>query len=144
MEPKKIFPECHVKSTKDLAIDVLEEYKIFYNLLDSNGFTGVDDNYKIRQMINKIIYEIRRMQDFLIKTNTKSKVANAITKKLKKKDCCEATSRPKDDVCCEATSRLKDDDCCKSNITTQSADDDNNELDLNPKSDEEDVEAKDI
>jgi hypothetical protein len=56
-------------------------------------------------MINKIIYEIRRMQDFLIKTNTKSKIANAISKKLKKND--------------------------------------NNELNLNPKSDEEDVEAKD-
>jgi hypothetical protein len=113
MDPKKTLQECQPKSTKDLAIDVLEEYKIFYNLLNSNGFTGVDDNYKIRQMINKIIFEIRRMQDFLIKTNTKSKVANAITKKLKgskKDDCYEVISRSKTDDRSYVTSRLKDDD----------------------------------
>jgi ATP-dependent helicase/DNAse subunit B len=81
-----------------LAIDILEEYKIFYNLFSSSGFTGVEDNYKIREMLNKIIYEIRRMQDFMIKTNTKSKIANAISKKLKKKDCSEGTSRLKADV----------------------------------------------
>jgi hypothetical protein len=74
----------------------------------------VEDNYKIRQMLNKIIYEIRRVQDFMIKTNTKSKVANAITKKLKgskktEDDCCKATSRLKDDDC-EATSQPKSDD----------------------------------
>jgi hypothetical protein len=66
-----------------LAVEILEEYKIFFNLFSSNGFTGVEDNYKIREMLNKIIYEIRRMQDFMIKTNTKSKISNAITKKLK-------------------------------------------------------------
>jgi hypothetical protein len=110
MESRKILAECQARSTKDLAIDVLEEYKIFYNLFSSNGFTGVEDNYKIREMLNKLIYEIRKMQDFMIKTNTKSKVANAISKKLKKKeyveenngevnDCSEGTSRPKvDDV----------------------------------------------
>jgi hypothetical protein len=84
-----------------LAVEILEEYKIFFNLFSSNGFTGVEDNYKIREMLNKIIYEIRRMQDFMIKTNTKSKVTNAITKKLKgsKKDndCFFETSRPKAD-----------------------------------------------
>jgi hypothetical protein len=113
MDPKKTLQECQPKSTKDLAVDILEEYKIFYNLLHSSGFTGVDDNYKIRQMLNKIIYEIRRMQDFMIKTNTKSKVANAITKKLKgskKTDRSSATSHLKDDDCCEATSRSKTDD----------------------------------
>jgi hypothetical protein len=71
------------------------------------------------------------MQDFMIKTNTKSKVANAITKKLKgskKADRSSATSRLKDDDCCEATSRSKTDD----------------ELNLNLKSDEEEAEVKDI
>jgi hypothetical protein len=82
--------ECQAKSTRDLAVEVLEEYKIFFNLFSSNGFTGVEDNYKIREMLNKIIFEIRRMQDFMIKTNTKSKVSNAISKKLK-------GSNPKDE-----------------------------------------------
>jgi hypothetical protein len=88
MEPKKTLLECQARSTRDLAVEVLEEYKIFFNLFSSNGFTGVEDNYKIREMLNKIIFEIRRMQDFMIKTNAKSKVSNAISKKLKgsKKD----------------------------------------------------------
>jgi hypothetical protein len=83
MEPKKTLLECHVKSTKDLIIEILEEYKILFNLLNSNGFTGVDDNYRIRLMLNKIIHEIRRVQDFMIKLSSKSKIANAISKKLK-------------------------------------------------------------
>jgi hypothetical protein len=118
MDPKKTFQECQPKSTKDLVIDILEEYKILFNLLHSSGFTGVEDNYKIRQMLNKIIFEIRRIQDFMIKTNTKSKISNAITKKLKgsKKsdDCYEVTSRSKVDDRSFAMSRLKDDDdCCE-------------------------------
>jgi len=91
MESKKTLLECQPRSTKDLAIDILEEYKIFYNLFSSNGFTGIEDNYRIREMINKIIFEIRKMQDFMIKTNSKSKVANAISKKLKKKTNDEHT-----------------------------------------------------
>jgi hypothetical protein len=101
MESKKILVECLPKSTKDLAIDILEEYKIFYNLFSSSGFTGIEDNYKIREMLNKIIYEIRRMQDFMIKTNTKSKVANAISKKLKKtKEEVEENNKEDSDDCC--------------------------------------------
>jgi hypothetical protein len=86
MEPKKTLLECHVKSTKELVIDILEEYKVLFNLFNSNGFTGVDDNYRIRLMLNKIIHEIRRVQDFMIKINNKSKIANAITKKLEDKN----------------------------------------------------------
>jgi hypothetical protein len=97
MESKKILAECQPRSTKDLAIDILEEYKIFYNLFSSSGFTGIEDNYKIREMLNKIIFEIRRMQDFMIKTNTKSKVANAISKKLKKKEYVEENNKEDED-----------------------------------------------
>jgi hypothetical protein len=85
-QKKKISLECHVKSTKELAIDILEEYKVLFNLFNSNGFTGVDDNYKIRLMLNKIIHEIRRVQDFMIKINSKSKINNAIIKKLEDKN----------------------------------------------------------
>jgi hypothetical protein len=52
-------------------------------------------------MLNKIIHEIRRVQDFMIKINNKSKIANAITKKLEDKnprnDCYEITLQPKTD-----------------------------------------------
>jgi hypothetical protein len=105
MEPKKTFLECHVKSTKELVIEILEEYKILFSLLNSNGFTGVDDNYRIRLMLNKIIHEIRRVQDFMIKLSSKSKIANAISKKLK-------NTNPRDDNCedSESTSQPKGDE----------------------------------
>jgi tryptophan synthase alpha subunit len=86
-QQKKILQECQPKSTKDLALEVIEEYKIFFNLLSSNGFTGIEDNYKVREMLNRIICEIRKMQDFMIKVSAKNtmklKVQNAIGKKLK-------------------------------------------------------------
>jgi hypothetical protein len=115
MEPKKTLLECHIKSTKELVIEILEEYKVLFNLLNSNGFTGVDDNYRIRLMLNKIIHEIRRVQDFMIKISNKSKISNAITKKLENKnprveEDNETTLQPKADDCYLATSRSKTDE----------------------------------
>jgi (p)ppGpp synthase/HD superfamily hydrolase len=92
-------------------------------------------------MLNKIIHEIRRVQDFMIKLSSKSKISNAITKKLKtskNEDRYEVTSRPSaDDKSDEdddeedndhsyATSRPKTDDryeaCCEPKGGTKTSD----------------------
>jgi hypothetical protein len=59
---------------------------ILLSLISETGYTGIEDNYKIREGLNKLIFEIRRIQDLILKIKTKSLQSNAITKKLKKQD----------------------------------------------------------
>jgi uncharacterized protein YehS (DUF1456 family) len=81
----QISQACQVKykTTKELATDVLDEYKVLCNLLTEAGFTGIEDNFRIREKLNGLIHEMRKIQDLLIKIKAKSSKNNIITKKLK-------------------------------------------------------------
>jgi hypothetical protein len=54
------------RTTKVLLNDIRKEYCILLNLINETGFTGIEDNYRIRESLNKLIFEIRKIQDFVI------------------------------------------------------------------------------
>jgi hypothetical protein len=60
-----------VKSVLSLVKEIHDEYSILSELILENGYTGVEDNFKIREKLNVIIYQIRRAQDFVIKVKNK-------------------------------------------------------------------------
>jgi hypothetical protein len=77
------------RTTKLLLNDIRKEYCILLNLIIETGFTGIESNYRIRESLNKLIFEIRRIQDLVIKIKgkvTENKVSNKIKNKLKTKD----------------------------------------------------------
>jgi len=75
----KIIPEVkdikkhEVKSLVSLLKEINEEYIVLSELIVSTGFTGVEDNFKIRERLNIIVYQIRRAQDLLIKIKSRVK-----------------------------------------------------------------------
>jgi hypothetical protein len=60
------------RTTKLLLVDIRKEYYILLNLIIETGFTGIEDNYRIRESLNKLIFEIRKIQDFVIKIKSKN------------------------------------------------------------------------
>jgi hypothetical protein len=74
-------PHLKPKSTKVLLNDIRKEYCILLNLINETGFTGIEDNYRIRESLNKLIFEIRKIQDFVIKIKNKNS-----HKSIKRKD----------------------------------------------------------
>jgi hypothetical protein len=82
-------PELKPRSTKLLLNDIRKEYCILLNLIIETGFTGIEDNYRIRESLNKLIFEIRKIQDFVIKIKNKNTQSNIVPNKpkaLKSKD----------------------------------------------------------
>jgi hypothetical protein len=75
----KIIPEVkdikkhEAKSLVSLLKEINEEYIVLSELIVSTGFTGVEDNFKIRERLNIIVYQIRRAQDLLIKIKSRVK-----------------------------------------------------------------------
>jgi hypothetical protein len=67
---------CKVKSILSLLKEIQKEYSILSELIIDTGFTGVEDNFRLREKLNDIIHQIRRTQDFVIKVKTKSKKSN--------------------------------------------------------------------
>jgi hypothetical protein len=71
------------RTTKVLLNDIRKEYCILLNLIVETGFTGIEDNYRIRESLNKLIFEIRKIQDFVIKIKKKNTQNNIVPNKLK-------------------------------------------------------------
>jgi hypothetical protein len=71
------------RSTKLLLGNIRKEYCILLNLIIETGFTGIEDNYRIRESLNKLIFEIRKIQDFVIKIKNKNTQNNIVPNKLK-------------------------------------------------------------
>jgi hypothetical protein len=71
------------RTTKLLLGDIRKEYCILLNLIVETGFTGIEDNYRIRESLNKLIFEIRKIQDFVIKIKKKNTQNNIVPNKLK-------------------------------------------------------------
>jgi hypothetical protein len=65
--------ENKVKSLLSLLKEIQDEYAILSELIVSTGFTGVEDNFRIREGLNTIIHQIRRAQDYVIKVKVKLK-----------------------------------------------------------------------
>jgi hypothetical protein len=76
-------PELKPRTTKLLLGDIRKEYCILLNLIVETGFTGIEDNYRIRESLNKLIFEIRKIQDFVIKIKNKNMQNNIVPNKLK-------------------------------------------------------------
>jgi hypothetical protein len=76
-------PELKPRTTKLLLNDIRKEYCILLNLIIETGFTGIEDNYRIRESLNKLIFEIRKIQDFVIKIKNKNTQSNIVPNKLK-------------------------------------------------------------
>jgi hypothetical protein len=76
-------PELKPRTTKLLLNDIRKEYCILLNLIIETGFTGIEDNYRIRESLNKLIFEIRKIQDFVIKIKNKNTQNNIVPNKLK-------------------------------------------------------------
>jgi hypothetical protein len=75
--------ELKPRTTKLLLNDIRKEYCILLNLIIETGFTGIEDNYRIRESLNKLIFEIRKIQDFVIKIKNKNTQSNIVPNKLK-------------------------------------------------------------
>jgi hypothetical protein len=71
------------RTTKVLLNDIRKEYCILLNLIVETGFTGIEDNYRIRESLNKLIFEIRKIQDFVIKIKKKNAQNNIVPNKIK-------------------------------------------------------------
>jgi hypothetical protein len=71
------------RTTKILLNDIRKEYCILLNLIVETGFTGIEDNYRIRESLNKLIFEIRKIQDFVIKIKKKNAQNNIVPNKIK-------------------------------------------------------------
>jgi hypothetical protein len=71
------------RTTKILLNDIRKEYCILLNLIVEIGFTGIEDNYRIRESLNKLIFEIRKIQDFVIKIKKKNAQNNIVPNKIK-------------------------------------------------------------
>jgi hypothetical protein len=71
------------KTINKLILEANNDFVILVDLILSTGYTGVEDNYRIREKLNDIIHQIRKTQDFIIKIKSKSKI---------KKDCYLVTS----------------------------------------------------
>jgi hypothetical protein len=69
----KEFKKYEAKSLVSLLREINDEYIILSELIVSAGFTGVEDNFKIRERLNIIVYQIRRAQDLLIKIKSRVK-----------------------------------------------------------------------
>jgi hypothetical protein len=69
-----------------MLTELNEEFMILSDLILTTGYTGVQDNYKIRQKLNAIIYDVRKAQDLMIKirSTTKNKNQEENEKKDKK------------------------------------------------------------
>jgi hypothetical protein len=57
---------------------IRKEDFILLNLISETGFTGIEDNYRIRESLNKLIFEIRRVQDFVIKIKSRNMQSNIV------------------------------------------------------------------
>ncbi|MCS7318255.1 MAG: hypothetical protein NZZ41_08135, partial [Candidatus Dojkabacteria bacterium] len=63
------------KSIKELISQIYEEYKILYSLITESHYIKIEDVIKTREQLNKVIYEIRKTQNFLIKIKMKSDIS---------------------------------------------------------------------
>jgi hypothetical protein len=64
------------KTIKKLLAEVNNEFIILSDLILTTGYTGIQDNYKIRQKLNAIIYDVRKAQDLVIKIRSTTKNKN--------------------------------------------------------------------
>jgi len=62
-----------IKSIISLLKEINEEYIILSELVVNTGFTGVDDNFRLREKLNDIVYQIRKTQNLVIKIKNKNK-----------------------------------------------------------------------
>jgi hypothetical protein len=62
-----------VKSIVSLLKEIHDEYIILSELVVDTGFTGIEDNFRLREKLNDIIHYIRKSQDFVIKVKSKNK-----------------------------------------------------------------------
>jgi hypothetical protein len=65
--------ESSVKSIVSLLKEINDEYITLSELVVDTGFTGVEDNFRLREKLNDIIHFIRKTQDFVIKVKNKNK-----------------------------------------------------------------------
>jgi NADH:ubiquinone oxidoreductase subunit C len=74
------------KTIRKMLTELNDEFMILSDLIITTGYTGVQDNYKIRQKLNAIIYDVRKAQDLMIKirSSTKNKNQEENEKKDKK------------------------------------------------------------
>jgi hypothetical protein len=64
------------KTIKRLVADISSEFILLIDLILGTGYTGLDENYKIRQKLNLLIYDIRKAQDVMIKIKSSNKNKN--------------------------------------------------------------------
>jgi tetrahydromethanopterin S-methyltransferase subunit A len=62
-----------VKSVISLLKEINDEYITLSELIVDTGFTGVEDNFRLREKLNDIIYQIRKTVNFVIKVKNKNK-----------------------------------------------------------------------
>jgi hypothetical protein len=70
------------KSIIKLISEINSEFLTLSELILDTGYTGIQDNYKIRQRLNNIVHELRKSQDLVIKIRSSNKVSDGKKKKL--------------------------------------------------------------